>query len=65
MTRPILRCRTLTPDQLRVPSARMDEKVGEFVDAFVHGATQALKLSKTIINVPLRTLAHALVDTRR
>lgn len=46
-----------------VPASELDAKVAEFVDAFVNGATQAVKWSKTIINVPLRALAQSLMDT--
>lgn len=46
-----------------VPASELDSKVNEFVDAFLNGATQAIKWSKVAINVPLRSLIHSLMDT--
>jgi enoyl-CoA hydratase len=45
-----------------VPADRLDSKVDEFADALVNGATKAIRWSKTAINIPLRTLAHSLMD---
>lgn len=46
-----------------VPANELDAKVAEFTDAMLNGATQAIKWSKTSINVPLRALVHSLMDT--
>ena len=46
-----------------VPADELDAKVADFANTLVHGATKAIRWSKTSINVPLRALAHSLMDT--
>lgn len=45
-----------------VPAAQLDEKVGYFVNRFVNGASRAIRWSKLSINLPLRVLAHSIMD---
>lgn len=45
-----------------VPADELDQKVGEFTTALVNGATKAIRWSKTSINIPLRALAHSMLD---
>lgn len=45
-----------------VPHAELDARVDAFADRLASGATKAIKWTKTCINIPLRQLAHALMD---
>ena len=45
-----------------VPRAQLDEKVNYFVNRFVNGASRAVRFSKLSINLPLRILAHSVMD---
>ncbi|MBR0652033.1 enoyl-CoA hydratase/isomerase family protein [Roseomonas terrae] len=45
-----------------VPADQLDEKVSEFLSSFLNGATKAIRWSKTSINIPLRALAHSMLD---
>ena len=45
-----------------VPLAELDAKVDYFVDRFVNGASKAIRWSKLSINLPLRVLAHSVLD---
>lgn len=45
-----------------VPADQLDDKVSEFLTAFLNGATKAIRWSKTSINIPLRALAHSMLD---
>lgn len=45
-----------------VPADQLDAKVAEFTTALVNGATKAIRWSKTVINIPLRALAHSMLD---
>lgn len=46
-----------------VPADQLDAKVGLFASKLVNGAAKAIRWSKTAINIPLRALAHSLLDT--
>lgn len=46
-----------------VPADQLDSRVDQFADKLVNGATKAIRWSKTAINIPLRALAHSLLDT--
>jgi enoyl-CoA hydratase len=46
-----------------VPADQLDAKVGRLAGKLVNGATKAIRWSKTAINIPLRALAHSLLDT--
>ncbi len=45
-----------------VPRAELDAKVNAFADKLARGATKAIKWTKTSINMPLRQLAHSMMD---
>jgi enoyl-CoA hydratase len=45
-----------------VPRDQLDAKVNSFADKFARGATKAIKWTKTSINMPLRQLAHSMMD---
>jgi enoyl-CoA hydratase len=45
-----------------VPRDQLDAKVNAFADKFARGATKAIKWTKTSINMPLRQLAHSMMD---
>lgn len=45
-----------------VASAELDAKVDYFVKRFINGATRAVRWSKLSINLPLRILAHSVMD---
>ena len=45
-----------------VPADQLDAKVRHFTDRFVLGAAQAIRWSKTCINIPLRVLANSIMD---
>ena len=45
-----------------VPAEELDAKVDYFVKRFVNGATRAVRWSKLSINLPLRALAHSVMD---
>ena len=45
-----------------VPRSGLDAKVNYFVDRFVNGASRAVRFSKLSINLPLRALAHSVMD---
>jgi enoyl-CoA hydratase len=45
-----------------VPRDQLDEKVNAFADKLARGATKAIKWTKTSINMPLRQLAHSMMD---
>jgi len=46
-----------------VPAAELDARVAEFADRLAKGATKAIRWSKVSVNVGLRQLAHAIMDT--
>ena len=46
-----------------VPADQLDAKVDLLASKLVNGATKAIRWSKTAINIPLRALAHSLLDT--
>jgi enoyl-CoA hydratase len=46
-----------------VPADQLDAKVGQLAGKLVNGAAKAIRWSKTAINIPLRALAHSLLDT--
>ncbi len=46
-----------------VPADQLDATVSRFTGKLVNGATKAIRWSKTAINIPLRALAHSLLDT--
>lgn len=46
-----------------VPTAELDPKVDELVGKLVNGAKWAIRWTKTVTNIPLRELAHKLMDT--
>ncbi|HEX4325251.1 MAG TPA: enoyl-CoA hydratase-related protein [Burkholderiales bacterium] len=46
-----------------VPADQLDARVAEFADTLLNGASMAIKWSKTSINLPLRALAHSMLDT--
>jgi len=45
-----------------VPREALDTKVNAFADKLARGATKAIKWTKTSINMPLRQLAHSMMD---
>ncbi len=45
-----------------VPREELDTKVNAFADKLARGATKAIKWTKTSINMPLRQLAHSMMD---
>jgi enoyl-CoA hydratase len=45
-----------------VPTQELDAKVDYFVNRFVNGASRAVRWSKLSINLPLRVLAHSVMD---
>ena len=45
-----------------VPRDQLDAKVNAFADKLARGATKAIKWTKTSINMPLRQLAHSMMD---
>ena len=45
-----------------VPAAALDEKVDALADALAGGATWAIRWTKTAVNIPLRRLAHEIMD---
>jgi enoyl-CoA hydratase len=45
-----------------VPDAELDERVDAFCDQLLGGATQAIRWTKTTVNLELKRIAHALMD---
>ena len=45
-----------------VPAAELDAKVAGIVGKLVNGATKAIRWSKVTANIPLRQLAHSMMD---
>ena len=45
-----------------VPRDQLDVRVNATADKLAHGATKAIKWTKTSINIPLRQMAHAMLD---
>ncbi len=45
-----------------VPEAELDARVDAFADRLCAGAMQAIKFSKTAVNIGLRQLAHSIMD---
>lgn len=45
-----------------VPRAELDERVNAFADKLARGSNKAIKWTKTAINIPLRQLAHSMMD---
>jgi len=45
-----------------VPRAELDAKVNALADKLALGSTKAIKWTKTAINIPLRQLAHSMMD---
>jgi len=45
-----------------VPRDELDGKVEYFTNRLVNGATKAIRWSKTCINIPLKMLAHSIMD---
>ena len=45
-----------------VPRDQLDARVNATADKLAHGATKAIKWTKTSINIPLRQMAHAMLD---
>lgn len=45
-----------------VPDAELSERVDAFCDQLIGGATQAIRWTKTTINMELKRIAHALMD---
>ena len=45
-----------------VPAAELDAKVNEMADRLAQGAPLAIRWTKTVANIPLRRLAHDLMD---
>jgi enoyl-CoA hydratase len=45
-----------------VPDAELAERVDAFCDQLIGGATQAIRWTKTTINMELKRIAHALMD---
>ncbi|MBZ6078478.1 enoyl-CoA hydratase/isomerase family protein [Microvirga puerhi] len=45
-----------------VPDAELDDRVGIFCRELLDGATQAIRWTKTTINLELKRIAHALMD---
>jgi enoyl-CoA hydratase len=46
-----------------VPADALDSAVDAFCDRLASGATQAIRWTKTIVNIELKRIAHALLDT--
>lgn len=46
-----------------VPAAELDQAVDAFCDRLAAGATQAIRWTKTTVNIELKRLAHAMMDT--
>lgn len=45
-----------------VPRAELDAKVNALADKLARGSTKAIKWTETAINIPLRQLAHSMMD---
>ena len=45
-----------------VPAAELDAKVAGIVGKLANGATKAIRWSKVAVNIPLRQLAHSMMD---
>ncbi|HEX2828226.1 MAG TPA: enoyl-CoA hydratase-related protein [Burkholderiales bacterium] len=45
-----------------VPRDQLDAKVNAFAEKLARGATKAIKWTKTAMNIPLRQLAHSMMD---
>ena len=45
-----------------VPRERLDETVNALADKLANGATKAIKWTKSCVNIPLRQLAHSIMD---
>jgi enoyl-CoA hydratase len=45
-----------------VPRAELDAKVDALADKLARGSTKAIKWTKTCVNIPLRQLAHSIMD---
>jgi enoyl-CoA hydratase len=45
-----------------VPDAELDQRVDAFCDQLLAGATQAIRWTKTTVNLELKRIAHALMD---
>lgn len=45
-----------------VPRAELDVKVNALAQKLANGATKAIKWTKTCVNIPLRQLAHSILD---
>jgi enoyl-CoA hydratase len=45
-----------------VPDAELDDRVDAFCDQLLGGATEAIRWTKTTVNLELRRIAHALMD---
>lgn len=46
-----------------VPRDRLDQTVDEFADGLVDGATKAIRWTKVTMNIGLKQLAHAMMDS--
>lgn len=46
-----------------VPAAELDAAVDRLADELAAGATKAIRWTKTTINIPLKQLAHSMMDT--
>lgn len=45
-----------------VPREELDTRINSLADRLANGATKAIKWTKTCINIPLRQLAHGVMD---
>ncbi|HWI13782.1 MAG TPA: enoyl-CoA hydratase/isomerase family protein, partial [Burkholderiales bacterium] len=45
-----------------VPRAELDAKENALADKLARGSTKAIKWTKTCVNIPLRQLAHSIMD---
>lgn len=45
-----------------VPDSELDDRVDRFCDQLLGGATQAIRWTKTTVNLELKRIAHALMD---
>ena len=45
-----------------VPRDALDAKVNTLAEKLAHGSTKAIKWTKTCVNIPLRQLAHSIMD---
>jgi enoyl-CoA hydratase len=45
-----------------VPRAELDARVDALAQKLAHGATKAIRWTKTCMNIPLRQLAHSIMD---